>query len=302
MFPEYPEFKSLELEDLSQIRRLLAEAAPNICELSTSNLLIWKDFDHPLLTMIHKNLCAYISPPNEPPYFLQPIGNHKLPETVAVCLEYAGKMSRLNENFMSHLDPKKYRILCLRNQFDYIYETKTLAELKGRKFDGKRNHVKRFRDRFPDYEYVPLDGTFQAKALDLFEAWFDKKKDSRYFPKLAHISQRAAVERAFSYYDQLALLGGAILIQKQTKGFILGSRLNPEMASVHFQYGDPSLRGISQVLLWEACQKDFSPFKYINLEQDLGIPGLRKAKLSYYPLRLEKKFEITPFQKRKKEA
>jgi hypothetical protein len=78
------------------------------------------------------------------------------------------------------------------------------------------------------------------------------------------------------------------------KGFILGSRLNPETASVHFQYGDPSLRGISQTLLWEACNKTFSSFKYINLEQDLGIPGLRKAKLSYYPLRLEKKFEITP--------
>ncbi len=297
MFPEYPKFKSIELEDADRIKGYLRRAEIKICEWAIANILIWKDFDHPMLTRIHKNLCIYVSPPNEPSYFLQPIGNHKLPETVAICLEHAGKMSRLSENFMSRLEPKEYRVLCLRNQFDYVYKTEILAELKGRKFDGKRNHLKRFRDRFPDYEYIPLDGSFKEKALELFEAWFDKKKDSRYFPKLAHISQKAALERAFSDYDQLGLRGGAVLIQKEMKGFVLGSSLNPEMASVHFQYGDLSIRGISQTLLWEACRKTFSSFKYINLEQDLGIPGLRKAKLSYHPLRLEKKFEITPIRK-----
>ncbi len=294
MLPEYPKFKSLEPEDISQIGQHLKHAHPKICEWALANLLIWKDFDHPMLTTINKNLCVYITPPNEPPYFLEPVGTHKIHETIEACLKHAGKISRASEGFISRLSLGEYHITCLRNQFDYIYNTKALAELKGRKLDGKRNHIKKFKHRFPDYAFIPLDATFKNEALKLFETWFDKKKESRYFPKLAYISQKAAVEKAFSYFDELNLMGGAIIIEQEMKGFILGSLLNPEMLSVHFQYGDPHLRGISQTLLWEACNKTFSSFKYINLEQDLGIPGLRKAKLSYCTMRLEKKFEIKP--------
>jgi hypothetical protein len=294
MLPEYPEFKSLEIEDLDQIRSHLKRINPKICEWALANQMIWKDFDHPLLTMINKNLCIYITPPNEPPYFLEPTNTHKISETIEICLKHAGKISRTSEDFISNLSLQKYRIKCLRNQFDYIYETKVLAGLKGRKFDGKRNHLKNFRRRHPAYEYIPLKSGHKKECLELFKDWFSARAESRYFPKLAHISQKAALENAFAYYDKLDLAGGALLIDKKIKGFILGSPLSRETVSIHFQYGHPALRGIFQTLLWEACEKTFSAFKYVNLEQDLGIPGLRKAKLSYHPLWLEKKFEIKP--------
>lgn len=296
MPPEYPQFKALEFEDLKGITPYLHKHAPDICEFSAANLLIWRDFDHPQTTLINKNLCIYISPPNEPPYFLEPLGNHKLAETLAVCLGYCGKISRATENFIKKLPTDRFKITCLRSQFDYIYETKVLAELKGRKFDGKRNHLKNFKRRHPDYEYRSLDPSLKNECLEIFEEWFRLRKESRYFPKLAYTSQKAALGNTFDYYEKLNLKGGAIFIDRKIKGFILGSPLNPETFSVHFQYGHPSLRGIFQALLWEACDKTFSSFKYVNLEQDLGIPGLRKAKLSYYPLRLEKKFELTPIQ------
>lgn len=294
MLPEYPKFKSLEIEDLDQIKSHLKRTSPKICEWVLANLMIWKDFDHPLLTIINKNLCIYITPHNEPPYFLEPIGSHKIRKTIETCLKHAGKMSRISEDFISNLSPQEYRIKCLRNQFDYLYETKMLAGLKGRKFDGKRNHLKNFKRRHPAYEFIPLKSDHKKGCLELFEDWFSARTESRYFPKLAHISQKAALENAFSHYAKLDLAGGALLIDKKIKGFILGSLLNHETVSVHFQYGHPALRGIFQALLWEACHKTFSSFKYVNLEQDLGIPGLRKSKLSYYPLRLEKKFEIKP--------
>jgi len=294
MLPEYPEFRSLEIKDLDKVKAHLKRAHQQICEWAPANLLIWKDFDHPLLTTINQNLCAYISPPNEPPYFLEPVGGHKIPETIAICLKHAGKSSRISEDFIFRLDLDKYKITCLRNQFDYTYERKALVELKGRKYDGKRNHIKRFRGRFAGYQFVALDKSLRESALALFEEWFDRKKESRHFPKLAYTAQRSALERAFQYYEELGLAGGALIIEGRLKGFIIGSALNPQTASVHFQYTDPSLRGISQALLQEACERTFAPFKYVNLEQDLGIPGLRKAKLSYYPLRLEKKFELLP--------
>lgn len=294
MLPEYPKFKLLELKDIDQISKHIKKSNPRICELSPTNLLIWKDFDNPKLTFINQNPCIHITPHNEAPYFLEPLGNHKIIETVETCLKHSGKISRVSEGFIQSLPHHQYHIKCLRNQFDYIYHIKTLAELKGKKFDGKRNHLKNFKRRHPDYEYVPLNPGLKNGCLELFEEWFALRKESRYFPKLAYTSQKAAIEKAFAYYDKLAFKGGALLIDGKIKGFILGSPLNNETVSVHFQYGHPALRGIFQALLWEACNKTFAPFTYINLEQDLGIPGLRKAKLSYYPLRLEKKFEIKP--------
>ncbi|MFC1571459.1 DUF2156 domain-containing protein [Candidatus Margulisiibacteriota bacterium] len=294
MLPEYPNFKTLELEDIKLLRRLFHKANPQVCELALANLFIWQDFDHAKLTMINHNLCLLITPPNEPPFFLEPIGNNKIRETVDICLKDTGKLARVSETFLPCLPTNNYHVTCDRNQFDYVYETKTLAELKGKKFDGKRNHIKNFKKRHANHKFVPLTLEHKKEALRLFEEWFAVRKESRHFPKLAHDSQKNAVNRAFEYFEQLKLIGGAIFVDQEMKGFVLGSPLNKETAAVHFLYAHPALRGIFQTILWEACNKTFSGYKYVNLEQDLGIPGLRKAKLSNYPVKLEKKFEVTP--------
>ena len=294
MLPEYPQFKPLEIEDLIDISAYLKQINPTICELAPANLLIWKDFDNPKITVMNENLCILISPLNEPPFFMEPVGNNKTFETAKACLKHAGRLSRISKGFVKQFSESEYRVSCLRGQCDYLYETKTLAELKGRKYDGKRNHLKKFGQHFPEYEYVPMELSFKSAALKLFDEWFESKKGSRFFPKLAYTSQKKALEKTFLLFEKINLVGGAILFKNEMKGFILGSPLNKNTVSVHFQYGQPATQGISQVLLWEACRKSFAPFTYTNLEQDLGIPGLRKAKLSYYPLRLEEKFEIRP--------
>ena len=286
MLPEYPKFKLLTLEDKDLLSQNLKLKKRCISELSLANFYTWKGFEKPQFTFIHQNLCILLSPANEGPYFLEPLKQNKLAETIDVCLRHAGRISRASGEIMLHLPRKKYQVSPLRNEFDYVYAVKTLAELRGKIFDGKRNHIKRFQSRFPEYEFVILDAKFKGEAMELFEKWFSFRKESRY--------QRAALEMAFSHYHELNLLGGALLINRSLKGFIMGSYLNRETISAHFSYTDPEIMGTSQTLLWEACRRTFSSYTYINLEQDLGIPGIRRAKLSYHPLKLEKKFEIRP--------
>ncbi|MFH1362334.1 MAG: phosphatidylglycerol lysyltransferase domain-containing protein [bacterium] len=285
--PDYPKLKNLTFEDLQLLRN---EA--QICEFSPVNLLIWQSFDRPQLTLINNNICILISPRNEPPFFLEPIGDHKLLEAVEICLNHTGKISRATESFIEKVPLKKHKISCLRAQFDYVYETKTLAELKGKNFDGKRNHLKKFKKRHPAYTFVKLEPGHQEQARQLFEEWFSLRKESRHFPKLAYDSQKEAINRSFENFAALKLLGGALFVDGQIKGFTIGSWLNSETIAVHFLYGHPSPQGIFQTILWESCNKIYNQAKYVNLEQDLGIPGLRKSKLSYYPIKLEKKFEI----------
>jgi len=281
------QFKDIALADYQRFKE-----GASICELSFANLFIWHSFDRAKFTVINNNICILITPANETPYFLEPLGKNELGETVKTCLQHTGKMSRVTESFINTLSLKEHKIRCLRDQFDYVYETKSLAELKGKKYDGKRGHLKKFQKRHPDYTFVPLTKEHENGAMQLFEEWFSAREKTQYFSKLAYDAQKEAIQNAFKYFNELKLLGGALIVDKVLKGFTLGSWLNPETIDVHFLYGHPGLHGVFQTILWEACNKTYHPAKLVNLEQDLGIPGLRKSKLSYHPLRLEKKFEV----------
>ena len=296
MLPVFPKFKLIDLEYQKTLLSCLETSERKICELAFANLIVWNKFDRGQFTYINKNLCILISPLNEEPYFLEPLGRNMPVETAEVCLKSAGRISRASDDFLSSLPKDKFAATELRNQFDYVYLRKDLAELKGKKYDGKRNHLKRFRAAHPDSQFIPLSSEAKNEALELFDRWFEIRKESKFYPRLAYTAQKDAIGSAFDNYEALKLMGGAIMIGGKLKGFILGSRLNKDTASAHFSYGDPSVNGISQALLFEACNKTFPDLTYVDLEQDLGIPGLRSAKLSYHPMKLEKKYEIAHLQ------
>lgn len=293
MLPSFPKMHPLKPEDYAAVRAHLGAYQPEICELSLANLILYQDSDQPQLTLLHDNLCILISSQTEAPYFLEPIGKNKIDETISLCLDQYPIFSRLSEKLVKQLNAKDFHVKCLRAHCDYIYSVKKLAELKGKEFDGKRNHIKKFARRHPHYQFVPLLPGDKKSALELFEKWFAVRQESRFFPRLAHTAQKKAVEQAFLHFEELHLIGGALKDGDTLLGFVLGSKLNAQTAAVHFAYADPSSAGSAQVLLFESCNKAFSAFHFVNLEQDLGIPGLRKAKLSYHPLRIEKKYEIT---------
>ena len=72
--PQYPEFKDVGLEDRDVFRSFLEGYPVEVCELNFGNTFIWRHFDHPRYTIIKGNLCLRFTPPDEPPYFLQPVG------------------------------------------------------------------------------------------------------------------------------------------------------------------------------------------------------------------------------------
>ncbi|MFA4843899.1 MAG: phosphatidylglycerol lysyltransferase domain-containing protein [Candidatus Margulisiibacteriota bacterium] len=292
MIPTFPEFKRLTQNDRLWVAKHLKHLPRHVCELTLGNLFIWEEFDRPQATCLNGNICLLITPPVEPPYFLEPLGREKLVETITTCLERGFRVSRISEDCAALLPSEKFELAELRSQFDYIYLRSDLAGLKGKKYDGKRNHIKRFRARHPEYIFEPLQRSDKASTLALFEQWFKLREESKFFPRLAYVSQKTAINNAFKWFQELHLFGCALRLEGKLLGFTLASELNPEMVSLHFMYGDPAYPGISQVMLWEAANKCYSGYKFLNLEQDLGIPGLRSAKLSWQPVKLEKKFEV----------
>jgi uncharacterized protein len=292
MIPKFPKTLPVSFEIKETIRNFLYQSQPAICELSLGNIYVWLDIDRTEATLINDNLCLLLQPMNGAPYFLEPIGNHKLDDTVDACLDKIGRLSRVSENFVNRLsNVSKYQITPLPDQFDYVYLTQEMAELKGQKFDAKRNHIHKFKNKFPDYQCHDVTASFFEPAMILFQQW--SKKIAAAIPtEFEGLEQRIALTNAFQHFGCCNFRGVYIESDGKVLGFNLGSKLNDNTFIIHFQFGLSEVPGIYQILLQEMCSRLQADFPLVNLESDLGIPGLRKMKLSYHPYKIEKKYEI----------
>ncbi len=284
--PRFPEFKMVELEDqtaiLSSIRRYPAE----VCEVNFGNTFIWRKYDHPKLTTIRDNLCLLFEPPDEPAYFLQPIGEKDIPETIHACLSCAPRLSRIPASFASrwcsgfHCEPD-------RNNFDYVYRTADLIELKGKRYDGKRNRIRKFEREYV-YRYVKLTAVHLEDCRRLFEDWLVDK--SRAHKMIS--AQHEAIHEGLAHFEALGLSGGAIEVEGKIEAFSIGEPLNPDTAVIHIEIASPKYEGLSQLMNREFVKNEWTRFSFVNREQDMGIPGLRRAKMSYYPHHMVEKYHI----------
>ena len=295
MIPDYPELKPIGLEDRKEVQRYLELFPPDICELTFANIYIWREWEKPRLTKVNGNLCVFCSPPDEPAYFLEPVGENKLDETVNLGLTLAPRWSRLSEKFLGKLHGQ-YVIKEDRDNFDYVYLTQELAELSGKKFDGKRNWIRRYEKQFK-YELSAINQNYLQSCLELVREWGQDSADRKEQEgEDSHTGAAVrAMEEALLNFDLFGFSTMAVLINGRVEGFCLGEKLNPETAVVHIEVASREFPGLYQFLNRECARTAWKEFRYINREQDAGLPGLRHAKLSYHPHHLLKKYNLYRF-------
>ena len=226
------------------------------------------------------------SPPYESAYFLEPVGNNQQERTIETCLLLAPRLSRVSEGFMNRIT-KDYEIQEDRDNFDYVYLTEDLVTLKGKKFDGKRNWIKRFMRQY-QYGVRHLAESDIAECLDLVERWEASSPENNRLTDDRSQAAARAIEEALKNFQILELEGIAILVDGKLEGFCLGEKLNPETAVIHVELASREISGLYQFLNRECARVAWRNFLYINREQDAGIPGLRRSKISYHPHHLVK--------------
>ncbi|MGB8951689.1 MAG: phosphatidylglycerol lysyltransferase domain-containing protein [Candidatus Aminicenantales bacterium] len=284
--PRFPGFKMIGLEDQERIRAFTHRYPSEACEINFSNIFIWRNFEHPKLTTIHENLCILCEPPSEPAYFLPPIGDRELKKTIATCLSFAPRLSRVPETFALQHCPE-YRSEPDRNNFDYVYLSKDLAELRGKKYDGKRNRIKKF-EKSHAYRYLRLTPAHLKDCFRLVEEWVRGKGISGWLMA----AQKDTIEESLRHFKTLGLTGCAIEVDGAIAAFSIGEKLGPDTAVIHIEIVSPEYEGLSQLINREFIKNEWSGYPYINREQDIGLAGLRRAKLSYHPHHLVKKYNI----------
>jgi len=285
--PLFPDFKPVGLEDQAVLEGYLDQDASGVCELNFANIFIWKDSEHPRWTVLNGNLCVLVEPDFEAPYFLPPVGGERVPETVAACLAHAPRLSRVPESFVERFGAG-FEVEEDPGNFDYVYLSQELAGLKGKKFDGKRNRIRKFESTFV-HEYHALTRADVPGCFRLLEDWFEEKRNGDPYMK----AEKVAIVQALASFERLGLKGGIVKVGGRVEAFTMGGRLHPDMAVIPIEIANPGLVGLAQWINREFVCREWSDTALINREQDMGIEGLRKAKLSYQPARLIKKFNLT---------
>jgi hypothetical protein len=174
-----------------------------------------------------------------------------------------------------------------RDLFDYVYSTEQLINLTGRRFHAKRNHINTFISLYNNYKYTsigPHNITLLREAVDsLFTERDNEDLTDEY----------GAICIAVDAFEELGLSAGVITVDGKIAAYSIGEKMNCDTALIHTEKADRSYNGAYAIINRDFLRAEFSDTLYVNREEDMGIKGLRKAKLSYNPIYFNEVYSLT---------
>lgn len=192
---------------------------------------------------------------------------------------------------LEELYPGKFQFHPDRDSCDYVYAIEDLALLPGRKFQKKRNHLNRFRQTHPQCKALPLDDGNLAAAQEMVASWYESRQALD--PDMDYALEKRAMKRAFARMEELGLEGMVLEENGQILAMTMGSPLSADTFDIHFEKAletvDGAYAAINQAFA-SHLQSKYPSLRFLNREDDMGLPGLRKAKLSYCPHHMVVKF------------
>ena len=186
--------------------------------------------------------------------------------------------------------PGRFAFEAHRDSFDYLYDVDRLADLPGKKLHAKRNHISHFDARFPDWTSEPVTAANVGECMELERQWnlLHLAEECREIAAGEDtISEESAVLMdALQHMDELGMEGVLLRAEGKPVAFSLGGLITPECFDVNFEKSFGDVQGAYAAVNREMARRvrEVHPgVKWLNREDDMGLEGLRKAKLSYYP-------------------
>lgn len=293
-------FEPINLQMKPLVDRYLNSWRLSGSEYTFTNLLMWGINGRIKVAEYESALYIKLRYGNDDPFMLAPL-------TLDLSCDY-GNAVRLADEYMqgSGYSPiykaisgplvEKFASCCPehrltedRDNFDYVYLSRDLIQLSGKKFHSKRNHINRFKSEY-GFEYILITPDMLDECLEVYSLWLHEK--DKLLPGM--LGELDAIKAAITNMDVLGVKGGGIRIDGKLRAFSLGQLINEDMAVIHIEKADESFEGIYSVINQQFAEHEWSGVKYINREEDMGIEGLRKAKLSYRPIELIHKYVAKP--------
>lgn len=283
------DFKALDPENKAQYDKILKNCGHRGCEYSFANLYLW---GRQKATVLHGHM-VFFSQFNRRSVYLFPVGEgDKKPVLDALMADAAqrGIPLRLTGllpedcETVEALYPGKFRFHPDRDGYDYVYDITALSELKGKKYQKKRNHLNRFLLKYPCHMAQPITERNLPRVREMVEQWYREKEEE--VPDGDYHMEKAAIFKALEKRTELGMEGYALLVDGVCVAMSMASCLSDTMLDVHFEKAlnraEDAYAAINFYFSGYLREK-YPTAQWLNREDDMGIEGLRKAKMSYRP-------------------
>ncbi|MBQ7986275.1 MAG: DUF2156 domain-containing protein [Clostridia bacterium] len=284
------EFKKARIEDKEAIDQILRNCPCSSLEYNFTTLFLWQDI-YNIEYKIEDDI-LYMRNGQDKKSYLFPCGTGDLDKAVSNILKEENirfySLSEENKAYLEEKAPGRFDFYERRNDGDYVYLRESLATLKGKKLSAKRNHINRFIAENPNWKYETITAQNIEEVKRMHEKWCRLVDDGT---KHGLSEESCAVKKALKYYDDLKLSGGLIRANGEVVAFSLGDRLNSKTFLVHIEKAFADITGAYQIINREFVLNNCMDYEFVNREDDTGDESLRKAKLSYRPYEIVKKYE-----------
>lgn len=285
-------FKNISIEDKDIIESYLFKYSVFCLSAFTfSSLASWERVYHYQWAIVDETLLIkLITIEDNKEHFMQPIGEFPkdLQDRIihyAEALDYELNIFGVSNAFISKYPEftAHFKRTEHRDMDNYIYSSEDLAFLIGKEYQPKRNLINQFETN-NNWQSEPIS---EKNIIDCFAVINIICSQNEVDPNSYLAHELKALEFVLRHFSQFKEEGLLIRIEGKPVAFAIYERLNPSTCVVHFEKAIRNYKGLYQLINRETAKKIIAKgCKYINREEDLGIEGLRKAKLSYHPIEL----------------
>lgn len=292
MIATQPHFYTPAKEDALWAAPLLAASGNFGCEYSFVTLYMWREMYHTQIAR-EDGYLFMCSGEGEQRSFLPPVGGSFM-GGVERLLDYTARekiplrLHSVTEQQLQQLSDcfgGNVRYEERRNSFDYLYRSFDLANLPGKEYHSKKNHISAFSRKY-DWSFEPITDQNTAEVIALSKRWCAERGVCR---EESIRVERCGVRELLQNRELFGVKGGLLRVNEEAVAFTLGSPINEHVFDVHVEKALSAYAGAYAVINREFASQ-LTQYEYLNREDDMGLEGLRKAKLSYRPVLLLKKF------------
>ena len=277
------DFKKIDLNDKPVFDKYYMRFPPSHSSEMFTTIISWSEYVEYRYALIEDNILI-MSKDKDEPVLHAPSGKFNLDlfkQVIALAIKenvIFGFIKASEKNLLAKQFPS-LTFVEDRDFFDYVYRASDLAELPGTKYGKIRNRLNKFTK---NYAYT-IEDIIQKNMDEVGEflkrwcLWKDCGSDE------VLENERKAIVYSMSHFFDLGLSGLALRINGSIEAISVYEKMNADTVVVHFEKGSPDFDGIYKAINMETAQRVRHQFPFIDREEDLGIPGLRQAKLSYQP-------------------
>ena len=289
----YMNFRKITLEDKTIIDSFLSRYECNASTYSMAYLASWRYFDFDnmciwydesalVLRFVHKGITHYLAELTSRERFPHIVDEILTNDPIGIIVQVEGE-------YADTVDNTKYRIVNREVEAEYLYMPSDLITLSGKRYHGKRNHVKRFERLYPHYVYRDYQPSDRERVLALYDEWEEDKS-----PDMLRdlTNERIVIEKMLDNMHTFGLFGAVIEVDDVLVGYTIGEVTASNIGIVHIEKGNTDYEGIYPTINMLFAREHFAGVRYINRQEDMGIEGLRRAKRSYYPVKMSEKCSI----------